>query len=69
MKIVHMVQLTPHRWQIENQDGIVIMPDITAHNISEATQYVINYVSSFRTWEYIILPLNAEIVTIVTKYK
>lgn len=55
-----MVQLTPHKWQIETQNGSVMQTGITAHSVSEAVDYVNRYISSFNGWNYEIVLLETE---------
>lgn len=62
-----MVQLTPHKWQIESQNGAVIQTDITAHGQDEAKEYAKRYISSFSDWDFKIIPLIIENNTKVPK--
>lgn len=52
-----MVQLSKHKWRIETQNGTVIKDDVTVHSISEATEYIKRYISSYNDWDFNILPL------------
>lgn len=45
-----------HSWEIINERGDVLKKDIRANSPEEARKYVVNYISSFYGWDYIVLP-------------
>lgn len=47
-----MVQVMPSMWQIVSQKGHIIQKSIIASSVSEATEYVAKYASSFNDWTF-----------------
>ncbi len=57
MKMVVMRQVNLSRWQLENDNGLVLKDDIACYSTHEAEQWVIAHISSFQSWGYNMRPL------------
>lgn len=53
-----MRQTFKNKWRIESYKGTIIKKDITLASVTEAEDFIKNYVSSFTpAWGYEIVPL------------
>jgi hypothetical protein len=55
--VVRMVQESQCRWTLYSPKGHVLQHDITVSNVIDATRFVKNYVSSFQSWTYDVVPM------------
>ncbi len=56
MKVLKMVQMSKYRWNLISPKGPIIKDDLLFANAHKAEEWVKSYVSSFQTWEYIVIP-------------
>lgn len=59
-RLLRIVQISKHMWQLENSIGIVLTSDLTLESAYRAEEWIKNYISSFQCYNYEVTPLKKE---------
>lgn len=59
-RLLRIVQVSKHMWQLENSKGTVLTSDLTLESTYRAEEWIKNYISSFHCYNYEVIPLKKE---------